>query len=678
MNTNLQSIKLTRTFGLEIEFANANKDDLKLPNDYQYTKNKFTVLHNTDCTLIKNNGKVGGEINSKPISFNNIKDMRELRQLFNSIWKSQGELQWYIPLHIHFYIKDLSIEEIKKINDGIYLLHKHLKKIFSFAPWTDNKYADPPLPYDVYKKIDKAGNIDDIAKSFKNNSNRGFLRPYISFAQIVSIGTMEYRFFAGTKKFRTVLEFIKFCYKFVDYCICSTKEEKESITTEDLIKKLNIKEKHIVKPISPFIYAGEETEMTTNIGEMFKKSRPLLSKLKKSVGKNKVLIHNSFNFDIEQCLLENEKKIYTDNNYVFLLYDIILKDLCIKMPVGFEWIDESTKDDSKEMRLSKLALFFEMEKISKSKNYFAIRKYENTIQNSKEILEKMCIKYNKVLSNLQKIDCVEYKSFNEMVADQKENEFIIYHLQETAQMKSLHNKCAKYFSYSYDRIKNDFSKITHFKNYCFISKNKYLPYNMVYSGNREFLYSDTKVDTYKAITVRKITPLYYTEIPNDYDITQKSKMKFIRAKQSEVDFLRQKYLAKNITLGGAKFAYLWFVDDFLIGACMLDFPKRELENATAWLKSDFVVDSNVYRLSKLLIMGILSDEFSREINIRYKDSIKLLVTNVFTEKPVSMKYRGVFDLRARESTKLVYVGVCKKYGTLNQVIKKYTTQKDKK
>ena len=76
---------------------------------------------------------------------------------------------------------------------------------------------------------------------------------------------------------------------------------------------------------------------------------------------------------------------------------------------------------------------------------------------------------------------------------------------------------------------------------------------------------------------------------------------------------------------------------------MLDFPKRELENATAWLKSDFVVDSNVYRLSKLLIMGILSNEFSREINIRYKDSIKLLVTNVFTEKPVSMKYRGVFE-----------------------------------
>lgn len=43
-----------------------------------------------------------------------------------------------------------------------------------------------------------------------------------------------------------------------------------------------------------------------------------------------------------------------------------------------------------------------------------------------------------------------------------------------------------------------------------------------------------------------------------------------------------------------------------------------------------------------------------------------------------MKYRGVFDLRARESTKLVYVGVCKKYGTLDQVIKKYTTQKGKK
>jgi len=120
---------------------------------------------------------------------------------------------------------------------------------------------------------------------------------------------------------------------------------------------------------------------------------------------------------------------------------------------------------------------------------------------------------------------------------------------------------------------------------------------------------------------------------------------------------------------------LWFVDDYLIGASMLDYPKRQLDKNTAWLKSDFVVDSNVWRLSKLLLMSLLSKEYHDEVNIRFKEKIELFVTNVFTDKPVSMKYRGAFKMLERTDGKLTYIGELGRYGKLDNVIIEYLKSK---
>ena len=74
--------------------------------------------------------------------------------------------------------------------------------------------------------------------------------------------------------------------------------------------------------------------------------------------------------------------------------------------------------------------------------------------------------------------------------------------------------------------------------------------------------------------------------------------------------------------------------------------------------SDFVMDSGIRHLSKLLVKLLLSADTRRVITRRFFQSYSGIQTSVYTPKPVSMKYRGVFQLieRDEKARKLTYCG----------------------
>jgi hypothetical protein len=73
------------------------------------------------------------------------------------------------------------------------------------------------------------------------------------------------------------------------------------------------------------------------------------------------------------------------------------------------------------------------------------------------------------------------------------------------------------------------------------------------------------------------------------------------------------------------------------------------------LLSDFVVPSSVDRLSKLLLYLLRSADVSKLLRRHYAFDYKGLQTSVYTDKPVSMKYRGIFQKQgSNENNKLVY------------------------
>ena len=64
--------------------------------------------------------------------------------------------------------------------------------------------------------------------------------------------------------------------------------------------------------------------------------------------------------------------------------------------------------------------------------------------------------------------------------------------------------------------------------------------------------------------------------------------------------------------------------------------------------------ANHKRLSKLLIMIARSKEIIESIEDKALDRFESLKTSVYTEKAISMKYRGEWDLLERLDNKLIY------------------------
>ena len=80
------------------------------------------------------------------------------------------------------------------------------------------------------------------------------------------------------------------------------------------------------------------------------------------------------------------------------------------------------------------------------------------------------------------------------------------------------------------------------------------------------------------------------------------------------------------------------------------------ENEILFLHTDFVVNSKIERLSKLLLYLLRSKEVQRVISRSYVHRYSGLQTTVYTDKPVSMKYRGPWKkIGVNEGGKLRYV-----------------------
>ena len=122
------------------------------------------------------------------------------------------------------------------------------------------------------------------------------------------------------------------------------------------------------------------------------------------------------------------------------------------------------------------------------------------------------------------------------------------------------------------------------------------------------------------------------------------------------ELFRQTYLAKSITPGPARSCFAVVTGgNRLLGAFAIDTARFEW--CDIYLLSDFCIRPSAHRrLSKLILVCILSKEFRGYIEgVELKDVLRI-GTSAFTDKPVSMKYRGIFDLHKRIPGALNYVG----------------------
>lgn len=124
-----------------------------------------------------------------------------------------------------------------------------------------------------------------------------------------------------------------------------------------------------------------------------------------------------------------------------------------------------------------------------------------------------------------------------------------------------------------------------------------------------------------------------------------------KLKSGEFESLRLMYLNKQIAVSAnadvTPFAVLCdgkLAGVFAFGAWM--------GVNTLFLMTDFAVSGTDYpRLSKLVVMAAMSQEAKDSIEQGWSRKCRVLQTTVFSQRPVSMKYRGLWDRTADEPVK---------------------------
>jgi hypothetical protein len=121
-------------------------------------------------------------------------------------------------------------------------------------------------------------------------------------------------------------------------------------------------------------------------------------------------------------------------------------------------------------------------------------------------------------------------------------------------------------------------------------------------------------------------------------------------KTSDLARFKDAFLAKGIKFAAGTWAFAVMVDGVAVGFC--EFARSPYKEGEIYAMSDFVVPHTRYpRLSKLIVMLLRSTDVRKALERRNEARLHTVTTTAFTDKPVSMKYRGALDLLKRGTTK---------------------------
>jgi len=130
----------------------------------------------------------------------------------------------------------------------------------------------------------------------------------------------------------------------------------------------------------------------------------------------------------------------------------------------------------------------------------------------------------------------------------------------------------------------------------------------------------------------------------------------VRIEGKVMNAIRSMYLNPKIMPVVPERCYAILSDGRLVGAFGVSQPRGPLP-CDVYLMADFAVRPSPHkRLSKLILACLASKEVQADLEQWLCARIKIIGTTAFTDKPASMKYRGLFDVHSRGEGKVNYLG----------------------
>lgn len=675
-----------RTFGIEIEMCNLERSKVSLPEGYSWSKDE--QIYNTDGST---NKSFGGEVNTPPLHICCLKDLHDLRCVYESMVVAGGKIKWSIDTHVHIYAGDLSVDQIKKVFLFFYVCYPYFKKYAHISDWDELVFNAQPVPTEKYfEGVKNAQTFDELQNLFTNQSKKGFIRHAVNISAYFKTKTIEFRTFHATDDFYRAMNCVYSAYRIFYYAISHELEDYQSITSYQQFCEVTGLKYDVPNELCPLLYQGNpysaiETFMTAPLSY----NSEMVSALHDAVitnGHKEICIVNGFMYYYELFFLDKvEVSIYCQDAYCYLLYMLANGKTSLTYKDKLAWLEDyNNPTPSRQLALAlyavKLQKYFMSESARNSAVFEALKiKARESIEKTEEANERLmrllttCDFHVGTLEEAIKNKKVIFFNFGRMEKKQKRAFKLI---SENSDLKLDFSVESNDYYNLVESIPSD-SYFYYFSNSPYLRNlHKIAMWNNS-SGERRsagrFLYCNKPTAQNNASTSYSSYRIECNEIvpPDDLEITDASKLMIERVNPPLLHCLQKKYIKKVDQCSVCQFAFVVKYDKYTLGGFGFTLPQHK--GYDLFQLTDFCTNNAIPRLSKLILYCIQSVGVQRYLSRRMRKLCEKVISCAYTHKPVSMKYRGVYK-KVKEhctSSYLAYEGILGIYPTNKEIIEKY-------
>lgn len=675
-----------RTFGIEIEMCNLERSKVSLPEGYSWSKDE--QIYNTDGST---NKSFGGEVNTPPLHICCLKDLHDLRSVYESMVVAGGKIKWSIDTHVHIYAGDLSVDQIKKVFLFFYVCYPYFKKYAHISDWDELVFNAQPVPTEKYfEGVKNAQTFDELQNLFTNQSKKGFIRHAVNISAYFKTKTIEFRTFHATDDFYRAMNCVYSAYRIFYYAISHELEDYQSITSYQQFCEVTGLKYNVPNELCPLLYQGNpysaiETFMTAPLSY----NSEMVSALHDAVitnGHKEICIVNGFMYYYELFFLDKvEVSVYCQDAYCYLLYMLANGKTSLTYKDKLAWLEDyNNPTPSRQLALAlyavKLQKYFMSESARNSAVFEALKiKARESIEKTEEANERLmrllttCDFHVGTLEEAIKNKKVIFFNFGRMEKKQKRAFKLI---SENSDLKLDFSVESNDYYNLVESIPSD-SYFYYFSNSPYLRNlHKIAMWNNS-SGERRsagrFLYCNKPTAQNNASTSYSSYRIECNEIvpPDDLEITDASKLMIERVTPPLLHCLQKKYIKKVDQCSVCQFAFVVKYDKYTLGGFGFTLPQHK--GYDLFQLTDFCTNNAIPRLSKLILYCIQSVGVQRYLSRRMRKLCEKVISCAYTHKPVSMKYRGVYK-KVKEhctSSYLAYEGILGIYPTNKEIIEKY-------
>lgn len=675
-----------RTFGIEIEMCNLERSKVSLPEGYSWSKDE--QIYNTDGST---NKSFGGEVNTPPLHICCLKDLHDLRSVYESMVVAGGKIKWSIDTHVHIYAGDLPVDQIKKVFLFFYVCYPYFKKYAHISDWDELVFNAQPVPTEKYfEGVKNAQTFDELQNLFTNQSKKGFIRHAVNISAYFKTKTIEFRTFHATDDFYRAMNCVYSAYRIFYYAISHELEDYQSITSYQQFCEITGLKYDVPNELCPLLYQGNpysaiETFMTAPLSY----NSEMVSALHDAVitnGHKEICIVNGFMYYYELFFLDKvEVSIYCQDAYCYLLYMLANGKTSLTYKDKLAWLEDyNNPTPSRQLALAlyavKLQKYFMSESARNSAVFEALKiKARESIEKTEEANERLmrllttCDFHVGTLEEAIKNKKVIFFNFGRMEKKQKRAFKLI---SENSDLKLDFSVESNDYYNLVESIPSD-SYFYYFSNSPYLRNlHKIAMWNNS-SGERRsagrFLYCNKPTAQNNASTSYSSYRIECNEIvpPDDLEITDASKLIIERVNPPLLHCLQKKYIKKVDQCSVCQFAFVVKYDKYTLGGFGFTLPQHK--GYDLFQLTDFCTNNAIPRLSKLILYCIQSVGVQRYLSRRMRKLCEKVISCAYTHKPVSMKYRGVYK-KVKEhctSSYLAYEGILGIYPTNKEIIDKY-------